>query len=59
MVLKLDGFIEFRYHGMVRTGQVIELRPQHNMVLVKVGHGQYRNFKIDKMSELRMLDDAK
>ena len=53
MVLKLNGTIECTYNGKPRKGTIIELRPKHNMVLVQVGEGEYRNFKIDKMENLK------
>lgn len=49
-LLRLNGEVWFVYHGTPRYGRVEELRPEHNMVLVRVGEGQFRNFKIDKMS---------
>ena len=53
MLLKLNGEVTFEYHGKPRRGVVIELRPKHDMVLVQIGHGQFRNFKISKMNELQ------
>lgn len=53
MVLALWANISFTYNKVHRTGQVVELRPQHDMVLVKIGEGQFRNFKISKMTDLK------
>lgn len=53
LVLALWANISFTYNKVHRTGQVIELRPKHDMVLVRIGHGQFRNFKISKMTNIR------
>jgi len=54
MVLGLNKEVEFKYNGTPRKGVVDKLVPQHDMVLVIVGHDEngkpvYRNFKISKM----------
>lgn len=55
MLLGLDSEITFVYHGKQRRGKVVELRPKHDMVLVRIAEGQFRNFKISKMENLEMI----
>lgn len=49
MVLGLNKPVEFTYNGKARKGTVVELRPKHDMVLVQMADGTYRNFKISKI----------